>query len=343
MEYGAIDLHAKESQIRIVDAEGGVLFDRRIATTRARLSEVFGERPHLRIVLETGTSSEWVAQHLESLGHAVIVADPNYALMYGQRSRRIKTDRRDVAALAEANRLGIYRAAHRTSATQRARRRHLQVREHLVRIRCQAINVVRAQLRGAGVRVPSGATETFVARYATLDVPPAVREAMAPLVTLVEAVTPLLAEADRWTRQTAKQDPVSRRLMTAPGTGPVIALTFQATLDDVMRFATPGAATAYLGLVPREASSGERRRKGGITKAGPSRIRVVLIQGAWSVWRSRRSCPPLHDWVHRLAQRRGRRVAIVGLARRLARIMWAMWRNEHDFDPARLKQIPVEA
>jgi transposase len=343
MEYGAIDLHAKESQIRIVDAAGTVRLERRIATTRERLRDVFGARARLRILLETGTSSEWVAQHLESLGHEVIVADPNYALMYGQRTRRIKTDRRDVAALAEANRLGIYRLAHRTSAAQRERRRHLQVREHLVRLRVQAINVVRAQLRGVGVRVPSGASETFVARYAQLDVPPAVRAAMAPLLTLVAAVTPLLAQADRWTRQTAQADPVSRRLMTAPGTGPVIALTLQATLDDVTRFPTPGAATAYLGLVPREASSGERQRKGGITKAGPSRIRVVLIQGAWSVWRSRRCCPPLHDWVHRLAQRRGRRVAIVGLARRLARIMWAMWRDAHDFDPARLTPIPVEA
>ena len=115
MEYGAIDLHAKESQIRIIDGDGVVVFDRRIVTTRARLSDVFGERAPLRILLESGTGSEWVAQHLEALGHAVVVADPNYAPMYGQRTRRIKTDRRDVAALAEANRLGVYRGAHRVS------------------------------------------------------------------------------------------------------------------------------------------------------------------------------------------------------------------------------------
>ena len=343
MEYGAIDLHAKESQIRIVDADGTVILDRRIATTRARLRDVFGDRARMRILFETGTSSEWVAQYLEGLGHEVIVADPNYSLMYGQRTRRIKTDRRDVAALAEANRLGIYRVAHRASAVQRERRRHLRVREHLVSMRRQAINVVRAQLRSEGLRLPSGATETFVARYTKLDLPPLLREAMAPLLTLVEALAPLLAQAERWTRQTATQDPVSRRLMTAPGVGPVIALTYQATLDDVMRFQSPGAATAYLGLVPREASSGERQRKGGITKAGPSRIRAVLVQGAWSIWRSRGSSPALHEWVHRLAQRRGRRVAIVGLARRLARILWAMWHDGEDFNPARLKQIPVAA
>ena len=123
MEYGAIDLHLKASQIRIVEADGVVMLDRRIATTRAALTQVFAGRARLRMLLESGTESEWVAQTLEACGHEVIVADPNYALMYGQRTRRIKTDKRDVAALAEACRLGIYRAAHRVSAAQREVRR----------------------------------------------------------------------------------------------------------------------------------------------------------------------------------------------------------------------------
>ena len=92
MEYGAIDLHTKESQIRIVTSDGRVVLDQRIATRRERFTWLFGERPAMRILLETGTESEWVAQHLESLGHEVVVADPNYAPMYGERTRRIKTD-----------------------------------------------------------------------------------------------------------------------------------------------------------------------------------------------------------------------------------------------------------
>ena len=119
MEYGAIDLHKKESQIRIV-AETGEVLDRRIATTRDRFTATFWGRPRMRILLEASTESEWVAQHLEALGHEVIVADPNYAPMYGQRSRRVKTDRRDVAALTEACQRGIYRLAHRRSARQHA-------------------------------------------------------------------------------------------------------------------------------------------------------------------------------------------------------------------------------
>jgi transposase len=115
------------------------------------LTEVFGGRAPMRILLESGTESEWLAQHVEGLGHAVVVADPNYAAMYGDRQRRINTDRRDVAALADANRRGIYRAADRVWRGQREVRRHLQVREQLIRMRTQLINLLRAALRSEGL------------------------------------------------------------------------------------------------------------------------------------------------------------------------------------------------
>ena len=341
MEYGAIDLHAKESQIRIIDQEGAVLLERRMATTRAQLSALFGARPPLRILLESGTGSEWVAQHLEGLGHEVVVADPNYAPMYGQRTRRIKTDRRDVAALAAANRLGIYRPAHRVSPPQQDVRRRLRVRDQLVDVRRRAINLLRAQLRSEGVRVPTGAAETFATRFMASEVSPTVRSAMAPLLELLTALAPLIGQAEQRTRHAAKADPVARRLMTVPGVGPVVALAFQATVDDVSRFATPGAVTSYLGLVPREMSSGERQRKGGITKAGPRRMRVLLIQSAWHLWRSPSGSATLHAWARRLGARRGRRIAVVALARRLARILWAMWRDRRDFEPARVGRVAV--
>lgn len=343
MEYGAIDLHSKESEIRIVTAEGEVVVHRRIATRRDLLSTMFGARPRLRILLESGTESEWVAQHLESLGHEVIVADPNYAPMYAHRGRGIKTDRRDVIALAEANRRGIYRAAHRVSAAQRTVRRHLQVRDQLVRMRTQIINVMRGQLRSEGLRVRSGRAESFVARYQSLEVPAPLRAALAPLVRGLAALEPLIAAADAWAHETAHGDPVARRLMTAPGVGPITALSFQSTVDDVTRFRGPHAVSAYLGVVPHEASSGERQRRGSITKMGPTYIRAVLVQASWNVWRSPRGSATLHAWVHRLADRRGKRIAIVALARRLARILFAMWRDGRDFQAARGSHAGVAA
>jgi transposase len=343
MEYGAIDLHTKESQIRIVTSDGRVVLDQRIATRRDRFTWLFGERPTMRILVETGTESEWVAQHLEALGHEVIVADPNYAPMYGERRRVIKTDKRDVAALAEANRRGIYRAAHRVSATQRDVRRRLRVRSHLVAMRRQVISVMRAHLRAEGLRLSRGAAESIRARYRKVDVPVALQEAFTPLLELLETLEPLIRQADQWAKQQATRDPVTARLTTAPGVGPIVALSFRATLDDVRRFSDAGHVTSYLGLVPREASSGDRRCRGAITKAGPGHMRTLLLQAAWTVWRTPSGSAALHAWVRRLGERRGRKVAVVGLARRLARILFAMWRDGHLFQPTRLTRVTVAA
>ena len=156
------------SQIRIIDDAGTVRRDQRVPTTRERLIGAFANDGPMRILLETGTESEWVAQALEAAGHEVIVADPNYAPMYGETTRRIKTDRRDVAALAEANRRGWYRAAHRTSAVQRATKQILRSRRVLVQQRTAMVSLVRALLRQDGYRLPSGSCETVPARVAKL-------------------------------------------------------------------------------------------------------------------------------------------------------------------------------
>jgi len=327
MEYGAIDLHKQRSVIRIVDGDGTVVLDRTVPTSRAGFASVFRGRARLRVLIETGTESEWAAQTIEADGHAVVVVDPNYALMYGVRQRVVKTDRRDVAALAEANRLGIFRAAHRVSAAQRERRRQLRVREQLVRVRTQAINLLRAQLRQEGYRLGSGSAETVVARYGRLQLPPTLQTSLQPVIALLTHLRPALAALDTTTAAQALADPITRQLMTAPGVGPVTALTYRAVLDDVGRFADAGRVTAFLGLVPKEDSSGARRRKGGITKAGPARVRALLVQAAWTIWRQRHAGDPLQRWVHAVADRRGRGIAIVGLARRLARVLFAMWRD----------------
>ena len=130
MEYGAIDLHKGKPG---ADHDGGWRSDRPSYRDDARsFDDALWGRPHARILIEASTESEWVAQHLEALGHEVVVADPNYTLMCGHRSRRVKTDRRDVAALAEACRHGIYRPAHRRSAQQRAVQWQLNIRRELV-------------------------------------------------------------------------------------------------------------------------------------------------------------------------------------------------------------------
>lgn len=344
MEYGAIDLHLRRSQFRIGLQDGTVVKDGKCDTTRADLARIFGDRAAMRILLESSTESEWVAQHLESLGHEVIVADPNYAPMYGSRSRKVKTDGRDTAALFDACRLGIYRRAHRVSAAQRARRQELRVRRHLVQMRSRGISLLRALLRQDGRRLPGGSAEAIERRLEALALPPTVTAILAPLRAWLTELNRLLRTADAALATLAASDPVARQLMTAPGVGPVVALTFHAVLDDPARFGGDAArASAFLGLVPSEDSSAERRHKGHITKAGPCDLRALLVQASWVIWRGRSAeGAALRAWAHALAARRGRRIAVVALARRLSRILFAMWRDRSDFG-VRPRRVTVAA
>lgn len=333
MEYGAIDLHLRRSQIRIVAEDESVVLDRRVDTTREDLARIFSERARMRILLESSTESEWVAQHLEGLGHEVIVADPNYAAMYGARLRRVKTDKRDVAALALACRRGTYRAAHRASAAARTLRQTMRVRRHLVQTRSGLISLLRSLLRQEGLRLPSGSAERVLARLDRLGVPPARAVILEPLRATLQQLTATLTTADAAVAARATADAEAQRLMTAPGVGPVLALTFQAVLDDPARFGGAAArASAFVGLVPSEDSSAERQHKGHITKCGPGDLRALLVQSSWVIWRGRSAAgAELRTWAQTLAARRGRRIAIVALARRLTRILYAMWRDRTAF------------
>jgi transposase len=276
-----------------------------------------------------------VAQTLEAAGHTVVVADPNYAPMYGEVRRHVKTDRRDVRALAEANRRGWYRATHRRSAPQRAQQQVLRSRRQLVEMRTGAISVVGSLLRQEGYRLPSGSAAQVSARLARLPLSAALATTLAPLQTVIETVTRELATIDAHLATAAQADPVAARLQTVPGVGPVVALTFRATLDDIARFDHAGQVSAFLGLVPREDSSAERRHRGHITKAGSGELRSLLVQAAWACWRSRGS-GMLRAWAEQLAARRGRRIAVVALARRLSRILYAIWRDGSCFEGARV-------
>ena len=341
MEYGAIDLHTRRSQIRILAEDETVVLDRRIDTTRAEFDRVFGGRPCMRILLESSTESEWVAQQLESLGHEVIVADPNYAPMYGSRSRKVKTDRRDVAALAIACRRGIYRAAHRASAAARTLRQTMRVRQQLVQVRSGLISLLRAVLRPEGRRLPSGSAERVLQRLDQLTVPAGVATVLAPIREVLQQLPTTLTTADEAVETRATHDPEAQRLMTAPGVGPVVALTFQAVMDAPARFGGDAArASAFVGLVPSEDRSAERQHKGPITKTGPGDLRALLVQASWVIWRGRSAAgADLRTWAQTLAARRGRRIAIVALARRLTRVLDAMWRDQTEFAPRRRSTI----
>jgi len=279
-----------------------------------------------------------VAQHLESFGHTVIVADPTFAPRYSERSRRVKTDRRDVAALADACQRGCYRAAHRRSASQRTVQAHLNVRRELTDSRTRAISLARAITRGAGLRIRSGSTGSFLVRVAALDIPSAIAETLAPLQRVIAVLNDELTTADdRFARITA-QHPVVARLTTVPGIGPITATAYVAALDDAARFGRAAQVASDLGLVPREYSSGEQQRRGRVLRSAHPSVQSLLVQAAWRVWLSKDSrTADLRRWAQGIAHRRGRSIAVVALARRLARILFAMWRDGVSYDAARAR------
>jgi transposase len=177
-----------------------------------------------------------------------------------------------------------------------------------------------------------------------VEIPPSLSSAIEPLLMVLEQVNQQIDHANRELTRRVEKDPDLRRLTTLPGVGPVTATTFKAVVDQVERFRGAGQVAAYLGLVPRERSSGERQQRGRITKAGNSRARSLLVEAAWLILRSKRSDTiALRTWAERVAARRGRRVAAVALARRLSRILYAMWRDETGYTPEKVHHPAAQA
>jgi hypothetical protein len=168
MDTIGLDLHKRESQL-CIGLDDGQIIEQRIATTRERFTAELGARSRARILLEASTESEWVARHLESLGHEVIVADPNFAPMYATRSRRTKTDRRDARTLMEACRLGRYRVAHACRRRDGTCGAELAVREALVRTRTRYIAVAKTLVRRDGLRVAASESHLVAQRIAALE------------------------------------------------------------------------------------------------------------------------------------------------------------------------------
>ena len=338
MDYCGFDLAKVASQV-CIRTEDGQLVERRLKTTREELTRFFAERPPTRILIEAATESEWVAQHLEGLGHEVIVADPNFAPMYSTLSKKIKTDKRDARALCDACERGNYRLAYRSTEAQRQVRAELIARETLVATRTKYISVIRSMLRREGVRVQSCAAGYFRRHVEEMRLPGHLRAATRPLLEVLTLLDEQLVRADKELAEVAAREPVISRLCLIPGVGPVTSITFVAILGEFSRFSSAKQVRAYLGLVPKEDSSGERKQRGHITKAGNSRVRSLLVEVAWLILSSKKEqVQGLRRWALKVAQRRGKRVAVVALARKLAGILYAMWRDGTQFDAARLRQ-----
>jgi transposase len=169
-------------------------------------------------------------------------------------------------------------------------------------------------------------------------------EAVEPLLKTHEHVCEQIKQVDAKVEQALEHDERAKRLTTVPSVGPVTAVTFIALVDEIGRFSSSAKLSSYLGLVPREYSSGEKQQRGHITKAGNSRLRSLLVECAWGILR--RANPrteALSQWALRIAARRGKRIAAVALARKLAGILFAMSQHARDYEPERIGRAAGEA
>jgi transposase len=167
-----------------------------------------------------------------------------------------------------------------------------------------------------------------------LAVPDGLAETVAPVLTLLDVLETQVRLLDDQVMQQVAEDPDVARLQTAPHVGPITSAAFVATLDTPTRFASGTQVASYLGLAPRDDSSGDHRGAGRISKTGSTRVRYLLVQAAWGVLRSPATQAfAMRRWAEALATRRGKRIAVVALARRLARLLFAMWRDARPFDP----------
>jgi transposase len=330
----ALDLGAKK--IAYCEVAGGRVVERRTVRALVELRTLLGPNTaKARVAIEACREAWHVHDELVGWGHEVLLVDTTRVAKLGIGQHGRKTDRVDAEVLARAVESGHIPRAHVLSPARRALRTQVSVRRALVETRSQYITSVRGLLRAEGVNFASCEAEVFVARFREAKLDDEVREACAPLIALLVVLEPQIALVEGKVQQLAAREPATELLMTVPGVGVVVAASFVSVIDDAKRFARAHQVESYLGLVPSEDSSGGKRRIGSISKAGNPYLRALLVQSAWSVLRSR-NADPLKTWAEALAARRGKRVAIVALARRLAGVLWALWRDGTVYDPGTL-------
>jgi transposase len=334
VEHCGIDVALKSSSVCILDGRGAVVLERAVSTDEIGLRAVLGGRRRMRCVLEAGPLAEWLAGVVESAGHQAVIIDARKAR--GVIRTKKKTDRLDARNLAKMSRTGWYTAVHRKSVEARAMRTFLQARQGLVQTALAQGSRIRGLLRAHGLKLGEVRESQFGLQVKRLACQKG-SDLWPMLEPLVEVRRQALRAAERMRRMVlrrAAQEPVSRRLMTVPGVGPLTATAYVATIDDPRRFRSGDQVAAYLGLVPAVAQSGELEVHGHITKEGDGLLRGYLVEAAHVLLTRKRGSCRLKRWGLKLAKKKGHGKARVAVARQLAGLLHHLWISGESYQPA---------
>lgn len=287
------------------------------------------------VAIEACRDAWFVHDLLVSWGNEVVMVDTTRARRLGIGEHGKKTDRIDAEVLAKALHRGSIPAAHVLSEHRRKLRHVLCIRRILLSTRSQYITQIRAVLQAHGVTLRSCSANDFAARLDDTELSEQLSTLVKPLRTLLAPLQVQLAQVEEHLHQLCEGQEVVQRLATIPGVAIVVAASFVSVIDDARRFRRAAHVASYLGLVPVERSSGGKRRLGSISKQGNAHLRAALVQSAWVIMRSNAD-DPLTLWAKAVAERRGKRIAVVAVARRLARVMWAIWKDGTFYEPEHL-------
>ena len=330
-----LDIAKSVFQVHGVDAEGRVVVRRRL--TRAKVIPFFEKAPRCRIGIEACATAHHWGRRLAALGHDVKLMPPSYVKAYVKRQ---KNDAADAEAICEA----VSRPSMRFVPVKTPDQQSVQVihrtRMTLMRHRIELSNTIRAHMAELGLVAPIGRLGLqglieIVRDDSDARVPTSARTCLKMLADQLDLVNRQALENDRMVLADARSSEVGRRLMAVPGVGPVLASAMVAAVPDPRAFRSGRNLAAWIGIVPKQNSSGGKERLGGITKQGNRYLRQLLVVGALAVIRYAERHGTKRPWLVQLMARRTTKIAAVALANKMARMIWAIMASGEAYrDPA---------
>jgi transposase len=326
-----LDIAKSVFQVHGIDGEGQVVVQKRL--TRRKLLPFFERLSPCLVGLEACAAAHHWGRELSKLGHDVRLMPPSYVKPYVKRQ---KNDAADAEAICEAVQRPTMRFVAIKSRDQQSLLTLHRVRLLLMRQRVQLSNAIRGHVAEYGLVAAVGRNglAQLIAIIGDLDddrIPEVARASLALLVSQLNLVNEQILEMDRRVRTSARSTEVGRRLMEVPGVGPLLASAIVAAVPDPAAFKSGRSLAAWIGLVPRQNSSGGKDRLGGITKQGDRYLRQLLVVGALAVIRYAQRYGTRRPWLVQLLARRKTKIAAVALANKMARMIWAMMMSGERF------------
>lgn len=320
-----LDLAKNVFAVHGIDESGRVLVKRSLR--RGQLLSFFAKLPPCAVGMEASAGAHHWSRELTKLGHRVRLMPASYVKAYVKRG---KTDAADAEAICEAMQRPTMRFVPVKSVEQQALMTLHRARDLLVRQRTQTINVMRALCAEFGVaaakgRMPVADLVALICDEKDGRIPGPARVGLLPVAGQYELLNQNIAVLDRTIGLGQRQDEACRRLITIPGIGPITATALVASIGDVARFRTGRDLAAWIGLTPKAHSSGGKQKLGRISRQGDRYLRKMLVQGASALVKvAATSKLPIAAWIRGLLARRPRKVVMIAVANKLARIAWAL-------------------